>query len=296
MSKVESRCLICGSSNNTIKKAVISGFLLERIWDNKKERTTELILCNDCGFAFFSLRPTDEEMSRLYSGYRSDQYQEQRQKFESWYTKEINNWNENTEVYESRQEHMKNMITENSINASEIKSALDWGGYTGLNLPRIFVNAEKYVFDISGVRPEPGVTGIVTMEELNERKYDFIMIAGVLEHLSDPYQMLENASKASGDGGLIYLEVPIDSPFYKKKPSNLQFLSDKRFSKRAILKHFWYTLRNPYTMREHINYFTPRSFETMVKNMGWELIDIRVENMKGHLGNEIFVSVLAKIK
>jgi len=34
----------------------------------------------------------------------------------------------------------------------------------------------------------------------------------------------------------------------------------------------------------------------MVENIGLELIDIRVKNMKGHLGNEIFVSVLARTK
>ena len=290
-------CLICGSNNNTVKQAVISDFLLERIWDNEKNRRTELIFCGDCGFAFYSLRPTDEEMSRLYSGYRNEQYQEQRQKFESWYTKEINNCKEDMEAYESRQGHMKNIIQKNAIDVSAIQSVLDYGGDTGLNIPLVFDNAEKYVFDISGVKPEPGVTGIADLDELKKKKYDYIMNTAVLEHVSDPYKILTNISEILGNGGLVYLEVPFDSPFYKKKSDNLQFLFNKKFSKTAIFKQFLRTLKNPYIMHEHINFFTPRSFEIMVRNAGWEIIDIRVETVKSHIvGRGQTLSVLARTK
>jgi hypothetical protein len=132
----KNECLICGSGVVTVKQAVISDFLLERIWDGKKEKQTELIFCKDCGFAFYSLRPTDEEMSRLYSGYRNEQYRKQRQRFESWYTEEMNNHNEDMEAYESRQNHMTKILQENAIDVSAVRNALDYGGDTGLN-PRI---------------------------------------------------------------------------------------------------------------------------------------------------------------
>jgi len=289
-------CLICGSSSTTVKQAVISDFLLERIWDNKIDKQTELIFCSGCGFAFYSLRPTDEEMSRLYSGYRNEQYQEQRQRFESWYTEEVNNCREDAEAYESRQEHMRRIILD-AVDVSTVRSVLDYGGDTGLNIPRVFSNAEKYVFDISGVEPEAGVTGIADPDELRKRKYDFIMNTAVLEHVSDPYRLLKNISEVSKDGGLIYLEVPFDSPFYKRRLDDLQFLFNKKFSKKVIFEQFLRTLRTPYIMHEHLNFFTPRSFEIMVRNAGWEIMDTRVEKVRNPIvGRTRILSLLARTK
>ena len=290
-------CLICGSKDTTAKQAVIADFLLERIWNNESGKQTELIFCKDCGFAFYSLRPTDEEMSQLYSGYRNEQYQKQRQKFESWYTEEINSCKEDLEVYESRQNHMKETLQENAIDTSAIHSVLDYGGDTGINIPRVFDNAKKYVFEISGARPETGVIGITNLDELKERKYDFIMNTAVLEHVSDPYQILANISEISGNSSLVYLEVPYDSPFYKKKLDNLQFLFNKKFSKKAILKQFLLRVKNPHIMHEHINFFTPRSLEIMVKNMGWGIIDVQIKKVKDHImGRTRHLFVLVKTK
>ena len=82
------RCLICENENLKIKPAIVSGFLLERIWDNSIDRETYICHCQKCGFAFFALRPDDNEMEKLYKNYRDDFYQKQRQKHDSW-TKKI---------------------------------------------------------------------------------------------------------------------------------------------------------------------------------------------------------------
>jgi hypothetical protein len=63
------KCLICDSEQLDIKPAVISGFLIERIWNNSIEKETAICHCQKCGFAFYARRPEESEMEKLYKKY-----------------------------------------------------------------------------------------------------------------------------------------------------------------------------------------------------------------------------------
>ena len=288
------KCIICESTNVKTLKAVISDFLLERIWENKRDKHTTIIHCQNCGFSFWKLRPTEEEMEKLYAGYRNEYYQKQRQKYESWYSKEINDFNGNDEAYRVNQNHMDRVFSENAIEPSAIHSVLDYGGDTGLNIPRGLQNATKYVFDISGVRPAKGVIGIDSFDELMQKRFDFVMCQSVLEHVTNPIHIVRNISTLAANG-IVLLEVPYDSPFVKIKRNYLQFLFDKRFTMKQLFERALLMLKNPYRMHEHINFFTPKALEYMMEKEGWEVMDVRIENMKGNLGQGHIISAVARV-
>ncbi|GMO58086.1 MAG: hypothetical protein Ta2G_18130 [Termitinemataceae bacterium] len=291
-------CLICGSKNVEIKKAVIADFLLERIWNNKKDKKTDLIHCKECGFAYFKQRLNEEEASHLYTGYRNGCYQQQRQKYESWYTKEINNFTSDDVAYNFSQETMEQIFCEANINIEEIKIALDYGGDTGKNIPRIFnKDTKKYVYDISGVDTEKDVIGLTDLNVVRNTKYDFIMNTGVLEHVSSPKEIVLIIKSLLRDNGITYIEVPFDSPFHKVPTDYIQFLFNKNFKIKALIDRFILNLKYPYKMHEHINYFTPESINKLLQNCGLDVKTVRVIRSKSsHFGIQDSICILAGIK
>jgi predicted nucleic-acid-binding Zn-ribbon protein len=291
------KCIICESSNIEVKNAVITDFLLERIWDNKKDKNISLIHCNECGFANFSERLNDAESSKLYTGYRSEEYQKQRQKHESWYTKEINSFTTDELEYIARSKNMESIFKSNNVNTDNIKSALDYGGDTGKYIPKILHNAKKFVYDISGVKPEDGVSGITNTDDLNKIKYDFVMSCHLLEHVSSPKEVVGILKSLLSQEGIIYIEVPYDSPFHKHTVNYLNILFNKNYSLKAIIERGILTIKHPYRMSEHINFFTPTSLKKLVTEAGFEIIEVKTFSLKTeHFGICENISLLAKIK
>jgi 2-polyprenyl-3-methyl-5-hydroxy-6-metoxy-1,4-benzoquinol methylase len=286
-------CLACGNYDLETKSAVISNFLLERIWNNSINNETSICHCKKCGFAFYALRPSENEMGKLYENYRDTVYQKQRQKHDSWYTKEINNLFDDQIVYKSRQE-IANKFLIKHIDATDIKSVLDYGGSTGIHIPQIFTNAKKYVFDISGVKTVDGVQYLNNLDDANKQQYDFVMCTAVLEHVSKPNQILRQLKEMVSENGYLYIGVPFDSPFYRHKTSKPQFLFNKYFSFKVILDRFLRDWKHPFVMHEHINYFTENSLKEMLEKCGLTVLEIDTFITKGILGTEEGINVLAK--
>jgi SAM-dependent methyltransferase len=287
-------CLACGNNDLEIKDAMISPFLVERVWNNSIDNKTNIFHCKKCGFAFFKIRLNEKEMEKLYKNYRDDFYQEQRQKYDSWYTKDINNLADSEIIVKNRQELINGFLSKH-IDASAIRSVMDYGGNTGIHIPNIFINAKKYVFDISGVKKVEGVYGINNISDVKKQKYDFVMCLGVLEHVSEPNQVLKQLKELVAENGYLYIDVPFDSPFYKHKPSKLLFLFNKHFSLKVILDRFLRDRKNPFIMHEHQNYFTENSSKEMLKRCGLNVLVINTVIEKGALGYGQTINILANI-
>lgn len=86
---MKKNCIICENTYLTEIKAYFVPFLIDRMFESKNV-TTNLVHCKSCNFYYSSYRPTEEQMKKLYSGYRNKEYQEQRYKFEKSYTEEFN--------------------------------------------------------------------------------------------------------------------------------------------------------------------------------------------------------------
>lgn len=280
--KKKSKCIICGGNNFKRYKTSVYPFLVERVFDGEEQKT-DLLICRDCAITFFELRLTDEQMAKLYNGYRDEQYQKQRQKHESYYTQEVNNdFGHNLDTLKRRKDYLSNIL-QTKVDISSIKTVLDYGGDKGQFLPDDFKNAEKFVYDISGITPIDGVRAIRNEDELKSKKWDFITCCYVFEHLPYPLKTLDKILSLLQPGCYLHIEVPKDK---------LNLLFCNRIGKykkweRIAKKVFQYNrLRHiiPFKkrsqgiflaepkMHEHINIFNIKTLEYIFNRPGYEII------------------------
>ncbi len=286
-----SACLLCKTDNVETVPALTGEFLAERI--SSCERETTLIHCRECGFAYFSKRLSNEECEKLYSGYRNADYQKQRQKYDIWYSAEINELiGKNQKEIKNRNKNLTEILKKHT-NLSEIESVLDFGGDTGVFIPEE-LSAAKYVYDISGIETVDGVIAL-SKDELNDRKFDFVMCCHVLEHVANPFEIIDDIKKYLKNDGYFYLELPFDSPFYKNNLSYFDFLFNKYFSLRILFLQFFKNLKlKKPLMSEHINYFTQKSTEKMLLGLGFEILESKITKIDCEWNKQNIISVFAR--
>lgn len=209
----EKRCLFCGSRNLTMKKARFVPFLEERMFCSDPKETLA-VHCKNCDFWFSSYRPDEEEMTRLYSGYRDEHYQKQRQKYEPYYTEEFNfNLGHNAANIVSRKMFLEKLIKKHLI-PEKITKVLDYGGDNGQFIPDCFSKAEKFVYEVSNVPTIEGVSNISEEDIIKNCDFDFVMCCHVLEHVPYPAELIKKLCSYCKEAGYIYLEVPYEAiPF-----------------------------------------------------------------------------------
>lgn len=278
--KNKTSCPICENSNTEAYEAMFCDFIADRVFDGKNQQFN-IIKCPECGFSYFEYRLSEEETKKLYSNYRDDNYQKQRQKHECWYTKEINDQiGKNPTEIKSRNANLTNILEKN-IDTSKIKSVLDFGGDKGQFIPEIFANSKKFVYDISGIETVEDTTALTSLEDCKKNNYDLVLCSHVLEHVTNPNEILDDIKSLMKKEQYLYVELPFDSPFYKKPFSNLQFLLNKYYNWGNLIKHFINSKKhgNKHLMNEHINYFTPESINILLKNKGFKILSNEVKTI-----------------
>lgn len=206
-------CLFCLSKNITRRISRFVPFLEERMF-LFEPKDTYIVHCNNCDISYSSYRPNDEEMARLYSGYRDENYQKQRQKYEPSYTKEFNeNLGHNSSNVISRKKFLESIV-KRYVNTDKIKKVLDYGGDSGQFIPDCFSGADKYVYEVSNVPTVDGVKNISEKEIESNPDFDFVMCCHVLEHVTNPIEVIYKLISYCKNDGYIYIEVPYETvPF-----------------------------------------------------------------------------------
>lgn len=199
----ETKCIICDSQKCTSSQAHFAPFVAKRMFDGGRINT-KLIHCRNCDFWFSLYRPNDKEMERLYDGYWGDEYMSQRKKYEPQYSLEPYI---NLEKQEVRKRNVSDYL-QKYIDFSAFHTLLDYGGDEGQYIPKLFDKAERYVYDISGNKVRDGIIRLRDLDEVCNKKFDFIMCCHVLEHVSDPIGIIEIMVSSLKDGGVLYIEVP----------------------------------------------------------------------------------------
>ena len=225
-------CLFCLSKNITRRISRFAPFLEERMF-LFEPKDTYIVHCNNCDISYSSYRPNEEEMARLYSGYRDENYQKQRQKYEHFYTKEFNeNLGHNLSNVNSRKNFLE-PIVKRHVNTDKIKKVLDYGGDSGQFIPDCFLGAEKYVYEVSNVPTVEGVKNISEKEIESNPDFDFVMCCHVLEHVANPIEVIYKLISYCKNNGYIYIEVP-----YESVPFVGGFIHEhiSMFSKKTLLK------------------------------------------------------------
>lgn len=237
-------CVACDNDTLFAGYAAFVDFLNERMFLNKPKATL-MMHCPKCGMYFSYYRPDDEEMGRLYSNYRGDEYFEQRHRHEAHYTREINDELINPpDGGKKRMEGMSDFIGKH-IDLSSVKMLLDYGGDKGQFIPPQFSNAEKYVYEISSPQVVDGVTLIEDKKKLYEYKWDIILCNQVMEHLSDVKGYFKELVSHMNEDTVLYVEVPHENYMINQDCVGIH---------------------------EHINAFTERAFAKLAEANGVKMI------------------------
>jgi SAM-dependent methyltransferase len=85
--------------------------------------------------------------------------------------------------------------------------------------------------------------------------FDLIVLSHVVEHLEDPQEFLQNVHKKF-DFEWILIEVPLEDLFFSRLKARFR----SRYKNRA----------------GHVQFFTPSSFEALIKNSGFDIVDKRI--------------------
>ena len=283
----------CRWCNSSSIRRIANGAKARWIVESASSKgVSDLISCNDCGLVFFSAAFSDSELIRMYSGYRSSEYQKRRARYEPWYSKRINDAiGHSTDVLTVRLEHLENLLSNALSTKSKTFSpptrVLDVGGDEGQFIPRIDSIIEKAVLEVSGVRPVEGAQVFTLWSEVDNFSPDMIMMCHILEHVENARENVENASRALQQGGLLYIEIPLD------RPSKIgRVFSTRMYLKytRALCSVPWLfvnadllslvsrkylgrpVLGSVIKQNEHINFFDGATIASVVETLGFELI------------------------
>jgi hypothetical protein len=160
---------------------------------------------------------------------------------------------------------------------------LDYGGDCGQFIPE-GVGTERYVYELSSAEPAKGVVRLTSVEG---RQFDFVMLAHVLEHCSEPKQILQALKPLGHEKTLFYFEVPFERPslVWAGKGS-----WQERYLKALLLAEPLLQLVDLYSTiarikfdlvppvglqkcSEHLNFFNERSLQKLLDSVGFELVD-----------------------
>ena len=211
-------CIICEGWVLEDGMIGFAPFVANRMF-NKDLATTNLVTCQDCGFMYASVRPTEAEMRRMYSGYRGDAYTKERDKWEPGYEElAMQMTRDKSEIAKWRKDFNSRFMGPHHW---EYRDCLDFGG-DGEMLPD---GCHGFHFDPYN-----------DSSDRLPKSFALIYCCGVLEHVADPLQTMEQVKALNGDYHLF--EVPDEG------------------------------LRGP-TIHEHINFFNKTSLIHLIQRAGF---------------------------
>ena len=285
-----SNCVVCDGEIRKLRSALVSPFLAKRIW-NRSPFCVDVVRCDACGFMFYNPRLEDAEAARLYADYRSKEYQRMRYASEPWYTASFNAELGSQAAYERRRPVVAAILRQH-IGNREIRRVLDYGGDRGDLVHGLVEGAAAFVYDISGV---PAVDGVTATKEPAECKADLVINSNVLEHAGFPRRLLADIVKAAPSGGMIYLEVPCESPFgIARIFRRIAQIGIVAMLRPALARHM-VRPASLYLMHEHINYFSERSLATLMRAGGCEVMGTGSYPMNAGAGRSTMIWCLGKV-
>jgi hypothetical protein len=266
--RIARTCVFCGGSDLIGVPAVLMPFVAHRALGYAPVEVTpewgmrdipngllhcrcNTLYCPQCSGVFLDQRFDNEEMSALYSGYRGEEYARLRDSYEPGYAAR------NNELLAAFHFQVAETVLERFL--PDKPDVLDWGGGDGRNTPCRTLGGRCDVIDISGNPPVPGV-GAVTPEEAAARHYDLVVLSHVLEHVPEPFELLNEVANTAGPDTLIYIEVPFEAMMVQ-----LSLAKDRAAC--AASKRYWH---------EHINFFSPEALRQLAVRAGLTPVDTKV--------------------
>ncbi|HXB97242.1 MAG TPA: class I SAM-dependent methyltransferase, partial [bacterium] len=142
--------------------------------------------------------------------YRGERYFRERHRFEWWYGRKANDALGSDPAELAFRRQRMSAVLAAAPGLGPVRSVLDYGGDRGQFIPE-GLGQERYVLDLSGAEPLPGVTGLRQAADLGPgRTVDLVMLCNVLEHSSDPAALLAEAGRLLAPGAWLYVELPLE--------------------------------------------------------------------------------------
>jgi hypothetical protein len=272
-------CVVCTGAIKQLKRALVAPFMAKRIW-NRNPFCVDLVQCQACGFIFYNPRLDDGDLRKLYTSYRGEEYQRTRHASEPWYTPKFNVDLASPASYEVRRAKLAPILRQH-LGRQKINRILDHGGDRGDLVVGLVDGAEAFVYDISGVAAATGVTATTDPASCNA---DLIVNSNVLEHVGFPRLLVTDILHAAPEGGLIFLEVPCESPFgFTRIFRRLAQIGVMALT-RPSLARFIVRPASLYMMHEHINYYTEQSLAALMRTCGGTVIASGGYSVPGRAG------------
>ena len=276
-------CPCCGSKSLERWPAIVSPFIANYACGTKPG-DADLCECRGCFFRFFNTRLTKTEVGKLYAGYRGDAYFKARHRYEPWYSREVNDGigSDPVEIV-SRKENLAELL---GNRAQSFTTVLDYGGDRGQFIPD-GLGTERYVYEISDVEPIDGVT---RLSSTRGRQFDFVMLAHVLEHCSEPREVLRSVKPLGHSQTVFYFEVPYERPSLRRAgdgAGHRRYLHTllrmgpllQAVDVYSTVFRIKFDKIPPLGLQkcsEHLNFFNKPSLEALLKGEGFEMLDCGV--------------------
>lgn len=305
---IASACPCCESTEFSDKAAIIAPFLAHYAVQ-KPPFLCKFLECGRCSFRFFDVRLEPAEVERLYSGYRGERYFAERNRWEFWYSRKVNDGiGGDPEEIAHRVTALERMVQPH-VDLAAIQSVLDYGGDRGQFIPPS-LGRNKFVYELSDAAPESGVTRIGSESELLGMKFDFIMAAGVLEHCSDPAAVLEQLRSLLNPGAILCVGVPYERYGIRcagKGSLYRGYLKALLGVPKALIAVDFYSAVARIRMHhipplgfikchEHLNFFEQKSMKALLERTGFEVVDSRVENIAKYPARNESLYTLARLR
>jgi len=280
-------CIICDGEVSLSSYGVIAPFISE-LADSPGKSLVTLEHCDACQFSFFSHRYSDVELSAIYGGYHGVDYLKIRKRWEPWYLSSVNNaYQTGSKEIDSRRTFMEGLIAQ--VTEDEFRVAVDFGGDEGQFFPDSAVD-RKIVIDVSS---KPLLEGVELHADFGSigADPDLIMVCNVLEHLNDPVTLLGEVRQAIDPQGVLYVEVPLDTPrlhtWHSRDAYQRYLVQISKTRWPLVASDFASGVSKQVGLRiprlgvvkqsEHINYFTDRSLRTLLTKAGFNVLAYAAE-------------------
>lgn len=261
--RIATHCVCCGSDSLSKSPAVLMPFIAHRAFDwrpvviddswglkslaqGHAYSVCNSLFCNQCQLLFLDIRFDDKEMSRIYSGYRNEEYVALREHYEPGYRSRNELLNKGVNFLDEVEAFIRPHLRRSP-------SVLDWGGDTGKNTPFKSENRQVDIYDISGKDTVLGARR-VTKEMISSQIYDLVVCSQVLEHVPYPADVLNQVRDCMKKDTLLYIELPHED------------LMKQATTNPVTAKRHWH---------EHINFFSQLALERLLNRVGLHVIDIR---------------------
>jgi len=218
---------------------------------HRNAAVVEIQACTTCSFVQTKHGFADESLNNLYRDYRSDTYNRERIHYEPSYRGIAEQVGSGHKETQTRIDTLTDWLRGKIVPGGDF-SMLDYGGADGRFLPRI--PGKKYVYEISDIAVADGIVPIRNESELNS--YTYIQLAHILEHVSNPLELVKRVSRWLAPGGYLYIEVPQD------------------FDNDRVNQLGTGTYRGSVPIHEHINLYTVRSIAKLMESAGFESVNV----------------------